>query len=102
MQPVSRVRPTAARSESKREGDPGACPAGGARDDTHPVEGNALPKSVFVKFAVVALATFVGTWALVEMIRRVPPLRPLFGFRPARREPVLLEGETRVSPTILR
>jgi surface polysaccharide O-acyltransferase-like enzyme len=36
------------------------------------------------KLALVAAGTFLGTWLLYEVIRRVPPLRPLFGLKLAR------------------
>jgi surface polysaccharide O-acyltransferase-like enzyme len=36
------------------------------------------------KMAVVAAGTFAGTWVLVEIVRRVNVLRPLFGLKPAR------------------
>jgi hypothetical protein len=34
-----------------------------------------------VKLAAVVAATFFGSWAVVEVIRRVTPLRPLFGLK---------------------
>ena len=36
------------------------------------------------KLALVAAGTFLGTWLCYEVIRRIPPLRPLFGLRLAR------------------
>jgi peptidoglycan/LPS O-acetylase OafA/YrhL len=40
------------------------------------------PLPVWPKLAIVAAATFIGSWAAVEAIRRVRPLRPLFGLKP--------------------
>lgn len=40
---------------------------------------------IWPKLAITAAGTFVGTWLLYEVIRRVPPLRPLFGLKLARR-----------------
>jgi hypothetical protein len=37
--------------------------------------------AVPVKLAAVAAATFFGSWAVVEAVRRVRPLRPLFGMK---------------------
>jgi hypothetical protein len=39
------------------------------------------PLPVFAKLALTALATLIGSLAIVEVIRRTPPLRPLFGLR---------------------
>jgi glucan biosynthesis protein C len=36
---------------------------------------------VWPKFTTVALGTFLGSWLFFEVIRRTPPLRPLFGLR---------------------
>lgn len=36
---------------------------------------------VWVKFPVIAAGTFLGSWVIVEFVRRVTPLRPLFGLR---------------------
>jgi glucans biosynthesis protein C len=36
---------------------------------------------VWPKFAVVSVATFVGSWIMVEIVRRITPLRPLFGLK---------------------
>jgi surface polysaccharide O-acyltransferase-like enzyme len=36
---------------------------------------------VWPKFALVAAVTFAGSWALFELVRRVTPLRPLFGLK---------------------
>ncbi|HYD42575.1 MAG TPA: acyltransferase family protein [Anaeromyxobacter sp.] len=41
--------------------------------------------SAWVKLPVVTAATFLGSWAGYEVIRRVRWLRPLFGLRPAAR-----------------
>jgi hypothetical protein len=40
------------------------------------------PASAWVKLPVVIAATFLGSWASYEVIRRVNWLRPLFGLRP--------------------
>jgi glucans biosynthesis protein C len=40
------------------------------------------PWGVWPKFAVVALATFGGSWLAVEIIRRTPVTRLLFGMKP--------------------
>lgn len=42
----------------------------------------ALP--IAAKLAIVAAGTFLGTWAIYEAVRRVTPLRPLFGLKLAR------------------
>jgi hypothetical protein len=39
------------------------------------------PANVGLKFLGVAAATFFGSWAIVETVRRVRPLRPLFGLK---------------------
>lgn len=36
---------------------------------------------VWTKLTLVAAVTFLGSWALVEIVRRVPLLRPLFGLK---------------------
>jgi len=40
------------------------------------------PVAVGPKLAVVAMGTFLGSWLLFEAVRRVNPLRPLFGLKP--------------------
>lgn len=40
---------------------------------------------VWPKFALVASATFAGSWVLVEIVRRIPPLRPSFGLKAVHR-----------------
>jgi surface polysaccharide O-acyltransferase-like enzyme len=39
------------------------------------------PWGAWPKFALVAAATFAGSWLCFELVRRVPPLRPLFGLK---------------------
>jgi hypothetical protein len=41
------------------------------------------PVGVAPKLAVVAAGTFLGSWLLFELVRRIKPLRPLFGLKPA-------------------
>jgi glucans biosynthesis protein C len=36
---------------------------------------------VWPKLIAVGAATFIGSWAIVELVRRVTPLRPLFGLK---------------------
>jgi surface polysaccharide O-acyltransferase-like enzyme len=43
-----------------------------------------LPMGVWPKFALVAAGTFVGSWVFYEAVRRVGPLRPLFGLKAVR------------------
>jgi hypothetical protein len=39
------------------------------------------PAAVALKLAVVAAGTFAGSWLFFEIVRRVRPIRPLFGLR---------------------
>jgi glucans biosynthesis protein C len=39
------------------------------------------------KFTLVAFVTFAGSWVLFEIVRRITPLRPLFGLKLARPAP---------------
>jgi hypothetical protein len=54
----------------------------------------AWPAGVWPKFSLVALGTFVGSWMFFEAVRRVTPLRPLFGLklRPAARSASSVSG----------
>lgn len=42
-----------------------------------------VPIGVWPKVALAATFTVLGSWALVQLVRRVKPLRPLFGLKPA-------------------
>ncbi|HWO21224.1 MAG TPA: acyltransferase family protein [Kofleriaceae bacterium] len=43
-----------------------------------------VPLGIAPKLALTAAGTFLGSWLVYEAIRRVPPLRPLFGLKLAR------------------
>jgi hypothetical protein len=43
-----------------------------------------VPLGILSKLALTAAGTFLGSWLVYEAIRRVPPLRPLFGLKLAR------------------
>lgn len=42
------------------------------------------PLGIAPKLALAAAGTFLGSWLVYEAIRRMPPLRPLFGLKLAR------------------
>jgi hypothetical protein len=42
------------------------------------------PIGLGMKFALIAAATFLGSWAVFELARRIPLLRPLFGLKGQR------------------
>ena len=47
-----------------------------------------VPIGVWTKLAITAVITFVGSWLLVEIVRRINVLRPLFGLKSRGAQPV--------------
>ncbi len=43
------------------------------------------------KLALLVLGTFLGSWAVVEIVRRVALLRPLFGLKVRRRQVAMFD-----------
>ena len=53
------------------------------------------PLGVWTKFAIITAATFLGCWAVYELVRRIGFLRPLFGLKTVARRALPAASVTR-------